>query len=103
MRARLLALSLAAGGLALAAPAASAAPPPTPPADATMSIRIVTRGITDHHKLWLLDGDRLVVRGTITPFVSGQNVVLKLFRGGKQVGTRKAEVKAGQGGAGSYT
>src|SRR5207302_81188 len=98
MRRRLVPFGPAIFMLALAAPASAAdpllpsPPPPTPaPAEAKLSVGIATKGITDHHKLWLLAGDKVKVRGTLTPYVDGQVVVVKLFKGGKQVGHRNAK------------
>ena len=97
--------------LALAAPASAQlpvtqGPPPTtpaPPAEAKLSVGIATKGITDHHKLWLLAGDKVKVRGTLTPYVDGQVVVVKLFKGGKHVGHRNAKVTPNKNGAGYYS
>lgn len=104
MRSRLLTLSLALLALAVAAPAASAAlpgvgnPPPGPTAaEAKLSVAVAS-GLFDRKTRYVLQGERLLVTGTIRPFVDGQTVEVQLFRAGKLIGHRKVKVKQGQGG-----
>ena len=51
----------------------------------------------------MLQGDKLLVRGTIKPFVAGQTVNVELFKGKKLIGHRSAKVSKAKGGAGQYS
>jgi hypothetical protein len=101
-----IALTILAASLALA-PAASAqipqpqpappppppqpAPPPPPPAPAPApaAAKIAVRlgsGISDHGRVYVIKGEKLVVRGRLKPFVAGQKVRVELRRKGKVLG-----------------
>jgi lipoprotein-anchoring transpeptidase ErfK/SrfK len=96
--------------LACAAPAAAQAPPPpapapappapvpTPPAAGTLSIGLEQIGGT---RATILAGDRFRVRGTVTPYVAGQRVVVRLYRGARKIQTRTVTVKP-VGGRGAF-
>jgi lipoprotein-anchoring transpeptidase ErfK/SrfK len=109
VKSRILSVALAPLALALAAPAASAqlpvtntTPPPPTAADANLSVTLVS-GITDRKRRFVLQGGKLLVRGTIKPFVEGQTVSVDVFRGGKLVVQRSATVTKGKGGAGQFS
>jgi hypothetical protein len=42
----------------------------------------------------VLAGQRIRVRGSVAPFVAGQSVVVRVFRGSKKLSSRKVQVKA---------
>jgi hypothetical protein len=69
------------------------APAPTPPA-ANISVSI-TSGISDRRHLYVIAGQPLAVRGTVSPFVAGQRVDVTLYRGHKRVGRRHVNLHAG--------
>jgi hypothetical protein len=111
MRNRILAATLVPLALAVAAPAASAqlpttpsntTPPPPAAVDAKLSV-VVASGISDRKHRYVLAGDRTLVRGHIRPFVAGQTVDVRLFRGKKQVGHRTVKVKQAKGNVGEFT
>ena len=72
-----------------AAPAA-----PAGPAKLSLSTLRVVRGS-------VLAGDRWVVRGTLSPYVPGQQVVVRAYRGAKKLSARRLTVKRA-GGAGRF-
>ena len=93
-----------AGALVAATPAEAQEPTPTPPAAPTpqpaappaatlkISVDKVTRGR-------VLAGDRWRVRGTVKPFVAGQEVVVRVYSRGRKVAARSVRVaSAGSGG-----
>ena len=75
--------------LALSLPAAAAAQAPAPGA---MSLRL---GGTHHvgHDDVVLRGDRVRVRGTVAPYVAGQSVVVRAYRGRKRVAAKTLAVR----------
>jgi lipoprotein-anchoring transpeptidase ErfK/SrfK len=84
------------------APPAPAPPPPAPtPAAAKISIRLGS-GISDHGRVYVIKGQRLVVRGRLKPFVAGQKVLVELRRKGKVVGHATGKVRK-SGDAGQFT
>jgi lipoprotein-anchoring transpeptidase ErfK/SrfK len=87
------ALTILAASLALA-PAASAEALKGPPANITASLG---SGVNDRGRVYVIKGDRLMVRGRITPFVAGEKVLVELMRG-STVAQRKI-VNVGSGGA----
>ena len=83
-------------------PTTPAPPPPAPtPAPASIAVR-VDSSLSDHGRLYVLQGDKLVVRGRIKPLVAGQKVVVRLFRKGKQVNQSTVKVHKASGGAGQF-
>ncbi len=71
------------------APAATPVATPTPvpaatPAAATLEIATERVG----PKATVLSGDRWRVRGSLQPFVEGQTVTVRFYRGGKKIGSR---------------
>jgi peptidoglycan hydrolase-like protein with peptidoglycan-binding domain len=84
---------------AVAAAQAPPAPTPTPapaPAAAAMSLKL-QRTQRVGHNLVIIRGQKLIVRGTLAPFVPGQRVTVGLFRGRHRV--RAKTVGVGAGGA----
>src|SRR4051794_27549538 len=76
-------------GLLLPAAAAAQAPPP---AGGAMSIKL-ERVVHAGHDDVALRGDRVNVRGTVAPYVAGQTVRVRVYRGGKRVATKAAAVQ----------
>jgi hypothetical protein len=97
-------LSAVAATLAAAAPAAAqdpvpsattppstTTPPPVPaagPAAGRLTLRLERVGPAAA----VLAGDRFRVRGAVTPFVAGQGVVVRVYRGAAKVATRRVAV-----------
>src|SRR4051794_30373383 len=82
---------------ALLLPAAAAAQSP-PPAGGAMSIRL-ERVHHVGHDVAALRGDRVRVRGTVAPYVAGQTVQVRVYRGRKRVAAKDAAVQPVPGGA----
>jgi hypothetical protein len=59
-------------------------------------------GISDHGRTYVLKGDKLIVRGAITPFVAGQKVNVQLFRNGKLVDHANVKVRKDTGTKGRF-
>jgi peptidoglycan hydrolase-like protein with peptidoglycan-binding domain len=95
--------------LALAFPAAAAAqlppaPTPTPtPAPAPPPSRMSMAVEAAHrvgHDLVALRGDRLRVRGAVSPFVPGQKALVRVYRNGRRAATKTVAIRqAGADGA----
>lgn len=96
------AVGLAVGGaLVLAAPALAQDPttPTTPqPAPATPaptpSMRLSTQQVT---RGAVLAGDRWVLRGAVKPYVAGQRVTVRFYRGARKVRARELLVRHSDG------
>ncbi len=67
---------------------------PTPAAPPKASLRLTTQRLT---RGAVLAGDRWVVRGTLRPYVPGQKVVVRVYRGGRKAITRGVAVKNSSG------
>ena len=57
-------------------------------------------GISDHGRVYVLQGERLVVRGSLKPFVAGQKVLVELFRKGKRAAHATGKVHKGEASSG---
>ena len=103
---RLAILPAAVAALALAAPAVAQLPPGDPPPqdpppsdpppvpkpkDARLSIKIES-GRVDNKVRYVLEGEELLVRGHIWPYVKHQVVRIAIYRSGKLVHTRTVKV-----------
>jgi peptidoglycan hydrolase-like protein with peptidoglycan-binding domain len=102
---RLIALT-ATGVLAAAAPAAAQdqpppppapapAPAPAPPAAGQLTVVVDKAGSF----ATVVAGQRWRVRGDVTPYVAGQEVVVRLYRDGKKFLARRAKVTPGAAGS----
>jgi len=81
------------------APAPTPAPTPAPAPAATAAISVTLKsGLSDHGHVYVLKGDKVVVRGKMKPFVAGQKVRVQLFRNGKKVDFVSAKVRKAGGG-----
>jgi hypothetical protein len=92
-------LVLAPAAAAQEVPTTPTTPTPTPepapqPSAAKLSAKLES-GISDHGRKYVLKGDRVLVVGTLKPFVAGQKVVVEILRKGKRVGVRGATVHQG--------
>jgi hypothetical protein len=76
--------------LVLAAPAAAQTDPPSAK-DARLDIKVES-GRVDQKVRWVLEDDKLLVRGHIWPYVHGQDVKLILYRSGERVHTKTVKV-----------
>jgi len=66
-------------------------PPTTPAAGAALSSKLGS-GLSYRGKRYILKGERLVVTGTLKPFVEGQRVAVEVFRKGKRIGRKSTKV-----------
>jgi hypothetical protein len=79
------------------APAPEPAPAPAPPpAPGTLALTLEKVG---GRNAAVLAGSRFRVRGTVTPFVAGQQVVVRFYRGERKLASRKVAVNPVAGGA----
>jgi lipoprotein-anchoring transpeptidase ErfK/SrfK len=74
-------------------------PTPTPApqpqrADAKVSAKLES-GIGDHGRKYVLKGDRVLVVGTLKPYVAGQKVLVELLRKGRRISARSVKVHQG--------
>jgi peptidoglycan hydrolase-like protein with peptidoglycan-binding domain len=80
------------------APAAST---PSVPAPAPGAIRLSLQKVGGD-PLFALEGARIVVRGTVTPYVAGQTVTIGFYLDGRDVGANVVSVLALDNGAGQF-
>src|SRR4051812_3769643 len=86
-------------------PAPPPAPPATPPAPAAARrIGVSLEGVMrDRRRAVVLARDPFRVRGTVTPFVAGQTVLVRLSRGSRRLAARRVAVRqAGTTGRGTF-
>jgi lipoprotein-anchoring transpeptidase ErfK/SrfK len=81
-------------------PAPTPTPTPAPaPAPGALSIKLERTHRLGHDRI-VLRGDRLRVRGAVVPFVPGQSVIVRLYKGRKKLAAKAVKVKpAGPNGA----
>ncbi|MGH2864427.1 MAG: L,D-transpeptidase [Solirubrobacteraceae bacterium] len=111
IRGPMAALAVAAGVLALLPAAAEATPTPgsTPlPATATPApgapagtVKLIFQRVGGRPRFAIV-GRRVLVHGTVTPYVSGQSVSVGFYLDGHEMGVKTVSVLAGGGGAGSF-
>ncbi|HYM58545.1 MAG TPA: L,D-transpeptidase family protein [Solirubrobacteraceae bacterium] len=87
-------LSLALPAVALGQAPAAPAPPPAPGAVSLTLERVHRVGRDDV----VLRGDRVRVRGVVAPFVPGQAVVVRLYRGRTKLAAKAVKIKPIRGG-----
>ncbi len=80
-------------------PAAPPAPAVSAPAPGQARLTLANAGGSP---LFALVGGRIVVRGTVTPYVAGQMVQVSFSLDGRSVGAESVSVRAGRGGAGQF-
>jgi len=81
-------------------------PPPPPvsppvPAPPAARMQLVLQNVHGHPR-FAITGDRVVVRGVVTPYVAGQRVLVGFYRSGRKVGNRTVTVQALGNGAGQF-
>lgn len=87
-----------------APPATTTAPPTTTPpapapAEGTLSLTLEK---VNGKSAAILAGDRFRVRGTVKPYVPGQKVVVRFYRGKKKLASKQVTVRSTKGGNGSF-
>jgi L,D-transpeptidase catalytic domain len=87
--------------LALPTAALGQAPPtPAPPAPVAGAVSIkLERVHRVGHDDVVLRGDKVRVRGTVTPFVAGQSVVVRFYSGRKKLAAKAVTIKPAAGGS----
>jgi hypothetical protein len=82
-----------------ATPPTTAAPPaPTvPPAPATGALRVTLEKVNGWSAT-ILKGDRFRIRGVVKPYVAGQTVTVRFYRGERKVGAKKVAIQATKNG-----
>src|SRR5580692_4963384 len=77
--------------------------PPSPPATVPAAGHMVldTQRIGGRPR-FLLTGERLVVQGTVSPFVAGQRVRVRFTEDGRGISTSTVSVLAGRSGMGRF-
>jgi peptidoglycan hydrolase-like protein with peptidoglycan-binding domain len=94
-----LALSLTAAAGAQTPPAPTPTPAPAPaPAPGAMSLKLERVHRVGHDDV-VLAGDRVRVHGVVRPFVPGQTVVVRLYRGRSKLAAKAVAVQPVPGGA----
>src|SRR4051812_19419145 len=79
-------------------PTPAPTPPPAPaPAPATGKLGLTLEKVNGRSAA-ILAGSRFRVRGAVTPFVAGQSVVVRFYRGERKIGSRKVTIKASKNG-----
>jgi peptidoglycan hydrolase-like protein with peptidoglycan-binding domain len=73
---------------------------PAPPAPATGTLRLSLEKVNGRSDA-VLAGDRFRVRGTVKPYVAGQKVVVRFYRGKKKLASKSVTVKA-SGSSGTF-
>jgi lipoprotein-anchoring transpeptidase ErfK/SrfK len=97
-----LALSIPAAAGAQTPPAPTPTPTPAPapapaPAPGAMSLKLERVHRVGHDDV-VLQGDRVRVRGVVSPYVPGQSVVVRLYRGRSKLAAKAAAVRPVPGG-----
>jgi lipoprotein-anchoring transpeptidase ErfK/SrfK len=84
------------------APATTTPPAPAPaPAPATGKLSLTLEKVNGRSAA-ILAGDRFRVRGTVKPYVAGQTVVVRFYRGERKIATKKVTVRSTKAGNGSF-
>jgi hypothetical protein len=78
-------------------------PPPAPVPVAGKASISVAGGLPTKKLRYFARGQKVVVKGTVKPFVAGQSVTLQIVRRGKVAGRRTAAVIKGKKGAGRFS
>jgi hypothetical protein len=88
-----------------ATPPATTPPAPAPaPAPAPVKGKLgLTLEKVNGRSAAILAGDRFRIRGAVKPYVAGQSVVVRFYRGEKKIATKKVAIKASKNGeSGSF-
>jgi hypothetical protein len=87
-----------------AAPPTTATPPVTTtpaPVQATGTLKLTLEKVNGKAAS-ILAGDRFRIRGAVKPYVAGQSVVVRFYRGDKKLASKKVTVQQGSAGAGMF-
>jgi lipoprotein-anchoring transpeptidase ErfK/SrfK len=76
-------------------------PPPPPAAQVAGHMTLATQRIRGRPP-FLITRERLVVKGTVTPFVAGQSVTVRFSLNGRKIATKTVSVLPGSGGTGRF-
>jgi hypothetical protein len=79
----------------------STTPPPAPAPPATGTLALTLEKVNGKSSS-VLAGDRFRVRGTVKPYVAGQKVVVRFYRGDKKLASKSVSIKATKSGAGQF-
>jgi peptidoglycan hydrolase-like protein with peptidoglycan-binding domain len=82
-----------------ATPAPTTTPPAPGPAAGTLGLTLEK---VNGKAGSILAGDRFRIRGAVKPYVAGQAVVVRFYRGDKKIGSKKVTVQQGGDGAGMF-
>jgi peptidoglycan hydrolase-like protein with peptidoglycan-binding domain len=82
-----------------AVPAPTTVPAPPAPASGTLGLTLEK---VNGKSATILAGDRFRIRGAVKPYVAGQSVVVRFYRGDKKLGSKKVAVQQGGDGAGLF-
>jgi hypothetical protein len=85
---------LAAALLLPAAPARAADPPAAEPAAGSVTLEL-SEHLTQGGKRYAWAGRRIAVQGTVTPYVAGQSVIVRLYRDGRKAAVKRVRVRDG--------
>src|SRR2546422_917361 len=94
---------LVVGALVVSAPAAAQeapAPPPPAPVPAGGHIKLVPEEVGAHKVA--VAGVRWRVRGVVAPFIPGQRVTVRFYRGSRRLRSVDVAVQAGPAGTGRF-
>jgi hypothetical protein len=81
-----------------ATPPSTTTPPPAPaPAPATGTLGLTLEKVNGRSAA-ILAGTRFRVRGTVKPYVAGQTVVVRFYRGERKIASKKVTIKATKNG-----
>ncbi len=80
---------------------ATAPPPPPPTAPVAGHMTLTTQRLRGRPPL-LLTGERLVVRGTVSPFAAGQSVTVRFEENGRRAQTSRVSVLPASDGTGRF-
>jgi len=84
-----------------APPASTTAPPTTTPVPAKGTLKLTLEKVNGKASS-VLAGDRFRVRGTVKPYVPGQKVVVRFYRGEKKIAAKTVAVLASKSGNGYF-
>ncbi len=79
----------------------AAPPPPAPPSPVAGHMTLATQRLRGRPP-FLLTGERLVVRGTVSPFAAGQTVTVRFEEDGRRVATSRVSVLPASNGTGRF-
>jgi peptidoglycan hydrolase-like protein with peptidoglycan-binding domain len=82
-----------------AAPAPTETPAPATPASGTLGLKLEK---VNGKSASILAGDRFRIRGTVKPYVAGQAVVVRFYRGDKKIASKQVAIQAAGNASGTF-